>query len=615
MITKWKLFNFKSFRKETNLALGPLTILAGANSSGKSTVLQSILIISQTLASKVSSRSVVLNGHLTKLGQFDDLRSYGGEANQIYIGWECESHIEGLDFNIPKSVACGVSFEVDPLAGRQDAAQLRPRLFSCELESVSLEAGVESASRLIVSRSVQPNKVQTLGIGELANINPAGLEYDVNLDENSLEEIGHKFSSAEPVGCNFRHFIPSSLVVRFDQVEREARRMATAIADPVFPPRARGVGERIIPQRIVELLKARLGDNAKLLFEAATENRPLLLRDNTTLRDWNNAFRRLPREKQMIIRQGLRGLRDELQPALSELLNQQMNQFAVAETELPSDLMDAVMYLDMFFSNYVRYLGPLRDEPKPLYPLATNADPLDVGLRGENTAAVFDLHKESFIRYIPTTSFPAIGSLAESVKRDFATRTLDSAVTDWLQYMGIAEKIRTEDKGKLGHQLQVVPQDIGMPHDLTHVGVGVSQVLPILVMCLLADPDTTVIIEQPELHLHPKVQTLLGDFFLSMAMLGKQCIVETHSEYIINRLRLRAASASGDEVSSLMKVYFVEKKEGASTFREVTVNRYGAVVEWPEGFFDQSQRESEEILRAGLAKKKQERQQKEERNA
>jgi predicted ATPase len=123
-------------------------------------------------------------------------------------------------------------------------------------------------------------------------------------------------------------------------------------------------------------------------------------------------------------------------------------------------------------------------------------------------------------------------------------------------------------------------------------------------MCLLAEPDTTLIIEQPELHLHPKVQTLLADFFLSMAILGKQCIIETHSEYIINRLRFRAAAAMSETLSSLMKVYFVEKKEGNSVFRPVEVNKYGAITDWPDGFFDQSQSEAEEILRAATLKRK-----------
>src|SRR5208282_2117140 len=135
-----------------------------------------------------------------------------------------------------------------------------------------------------------------------------------------------------------------------------------------------------------------------------------------------------------------------------------------------------------------------------------------------------------------------------------------------------------------------------------------SQVLPILVMSLLADRDTTLIFEQPELHLHPKVQTRLADFFLSIVLMGKQCLIETHSEYLINRLRYRAATEGDDnQVTNNLKVYFVEKTTESSNFREVEVNEYGAILDWPQGFFDQSQDESEAILRAAALKKKMQR--------
>src|SRR5512136_1871223 len=90
MIKSWSLENFKSVADKTTLQIAPLTIFAGANSSGKSTFLQSILLVAQTLANKVSSRSVVLNGALTKLGQFDDLKSADSDARQIVIGWTCK---------------------------------------------------------------------------------------------------------------------------------------------------------------------------------------------------------------------------------------------------------------------------------------------------------------------------------------------------------------------------------------------------------------------------------------------------------------------------------------------------------------------------------------------
>ena len=88
MIAKWNLFNFKSVGVDTPLDFRPLTLFAGPNSSGKSTCIQSILLICQTLRNPIGSRSVILNGALTRLGQFSDLKSAGSGADQILIGWE-----------------------------------------------------------------------------------------------------------------------------------------------------------------------------------------------------------------------------------------------------------------------------------------------------------------------------------------------------------------------------------------------------------------------------------------------------------------------------------------------------------------------------------------------
>ncbi len=65
-----------------------------------------------------------------------------------------------------------------------------------------------------------------------------------------------------------------------------------------------------------------------------------------------------------------------------------------------------------------------------------------------------------------------------------------------------------------------------------NVGIGTSQVLPVLILGLISPQGTVVIYEQPELHLHPYSQSRLADFFIAMSKLGKQIIIETHSEYI-----------------------------------------------------------------------------------
>ena len=85
-----------------------------------------------------------------------------------------------------------------------------------------------------------------------------------------------------------------------------------------------------------------------------------------------------------------------------------------------------------------------------------------------------------------------------------------------------------------------------------------------------------------------------------------QCVIETHSEYLINRIRLRIAEQDEDEDSAIDKdvqILFVEKTDGHTHYREVQINEYGAIANWPVGFFDQSQVESENILEASMNKR------------
>jgi len=87
-----------------------------------------------------------------------------------------------------------------------------------------------------------------------------------------------------------------------------------------------------------------------------------------------------------------------------------------------------------------------------------------------------------------------------------------------------------------------------------------------------------------------------------MAILNKQCIIETHSEYLVNRLRFRAVLGRGTSVSELIKIYFTEKSDGITNYKDVQLNEFGTMLDWPEGFFDQSQREIERIILAASKK-------------
>lgn len=313
-----------------------------------------------------------------------------------------------------------------------------------------------------------------------------------------------------------------------------------------------------------------------------------------TIGQWQDGLQALASAQQKRIRQLLREVQDELVLLLRQTTVSRLEQVHIV---LPSELGLAANLITEFFESSVRYLGPLRDDPKAVYPLSSSADPADIGLRGEFTAAVLNSARHSQVRYLPSSCFTAAAIDPQPV-----TTTLEDAVVDWLQYLGVSDAIQTTDRGKLGHELRVRTAPGERWNDLTHVGVGVSQVLPILVLCLLTKSGATLLFEQPELHLHPRVQALLGDFFLAMAMDGRQCILETHSEHIINRMRWRIASSDTDDVLHALRIYFVERADSGARFREVEINSYGAISEWPDGFFDQSQREVERILRSAHGK-------------
>ena len=440
-----------------------------------------------------------------------------------------------------------------------------------------------------------------------------GLQYDVELDENSLDDIRRNWVSAELVGCQPGIFFPASFpwhrygcgrcaillnIIRGENPRESPRRN--------FLRRHYEARRITVPAGVVDFILGLAGkanrDAQRLLSECLQHSPGLFGSDGVSLEQLIRALdlHEIRPSVRRGIRQRLAESEELEQLVMGSVRERREEEPAVRRSPPPRVIARATKYLDNIFSTAIRYLGPLRDEPKALYPLSPTSDPSDVGLKGEHTAAVLELYKNRPVRYIPTSAF-----FDAEISPQPITRSLETAVVDWLQYLGVAEDVRSEDKGKFGHELTVRIAGTKRPHDLTHVGVGVSQVLPILIASLLSEPDTTLVFEQPELHLHPKVQTLLADFFLSIARLGKQCVLETHSEYLINRIRFRVAAAvEPNPWVEAVKMYFVERSPEWSTFQEVKINEYGAVVEWPEGFFDQSQQEAEAILMAAVRKRK-----------
>jgi hypothetical protein len=232
-----------------------------------------------------------------------------------------------------------------------------------------------------------------------------------------------------------------------------------------------------------------------------------------------------------------------------------------------------------------RYLGPLRDFPKSYYPWS-GTPPQDVGKSGENTIQAL---------------------LASRVSDDPEERKLEAHVAHWLKELGLIQSFRLEPvaKGADVYEARIRTSPGGAEVLLPNVGFGLSQVLPVLVLCFYAPKGSTIIFEQPEIHLHPAVQAGLADLFAEVVKTRDvQIIVESHSEHFVTRLQRRIAEETTDPATTAL--YFCRQEAGASEIERLNVDEYGNITNWPQEFFgnragDVFARADAEMRRLGIA--------------
>ncbi|MCO0598515.1 DUF3696 domain-containing protein [Peribacillus butanolivorans] len=128
-----------------------------------------------------------------------------------------------------------------------------------------------------------------------------------------------------------------------------------------------------------------------------------------------------------------------------------------------------------------------------------------------------------------------------------------------------------------------------------NTGFGISYTLPIIIAGLIQsiEENSTLIVENPEAHLHPYGQSRIGRFLARVAMTGVQVIVETHSEHVINGARIEMAKLEQNED---MKVNFFNTINNSINIQELHINKVGELSDWPNGFFDQEQYDLKELF-------------------
>lgn len=123
-----------------------------------------------------------------------------------------------------------------------------------------------------------------------------------------------------------------------------------------------------------------------------------------------------------------------------------------------------------------------------------------------------------------------------------------------------------------------------------NVGFGLTQLFPVLVELLSARPGDIVIVENPEVHLHPRAQQDIGELLALVASSGVQVIVETHSDHVLNGIRLAVKGRASVSPSDVEIHFFFRDLDGASRLQTPKIDADGRLDTWPEGFFDQFDR-------------------------
>jgi predicted ATPase len=249
--------------------------------------------------------------------------------------------------------------------------------------------------------------------------------------------------------------------------------------------------------------------------------------------------------------------------------------------------------------NNTSYLGPLREEPARRYIYEDEAR--DIGVKGENAAYIYLVD-----RYKPIAS-PAyfIGS-GDTFIQEASELSLSGGLSKWFSLMGVND-FSPEQTDEIIRLTLRSNSSATTRVNMADVGFGVSQVFPILLEGLRLPKGGTLILEQPEIHLHPKLELQLADFLISLALGGKRVIVETHSDHIVNRLVRRIVEDTSATLGGLASVYFFTPGPEGTKVETVRVDEDRGIVNWPNGFFDQGPSEQEKIIRAGLHKRIQQR--------
>ncbi|WP_075343283.1 AAA family ATPase [Tenacibaculum agarivorans] len=509
MLKKIELSNYKAF-ENVEIPIKPITILLGANSVGKSSIIQSLLMFQQT-------------------GK-EDLKSYKS-ALKLYGGY--------VNLGDPRNLFRKKNTEKD-------------LTFSFEIRSSALkefcrEEILDEFKRIF---SEIPFYLPLRGFSEIRNNLEINNEKDFVSIVDSIINILSKESSKPKIIDEIEFFLKNRYSIKINKLSRNNK------------------------NEIIEIYKFLESLRKSVKTESFKINYKLSMDDNNFT---VNTFEILQKEKLII---GFYKKEDLFS------LDSQIFQLSQSNNDDIKRIFDG----DSTIFNCFRSFFYKEDVPAKLNVIAHILTKFQAELRNE--------FSEKKINYVsPLRAHPKRYYMLDKAKLNLTLNTLDGdaiaevlkenkaltkKVNSWLSAFGI--EVDVKEFREVIHQLIVKQNNLDL--DITDVGFGISQILPVIIQGFLSRRDSITIVEQPEIHLHPKIQADLADLFIDIIGISAQrsLIIETHSEYLLKRLRRRISEGKINPEKVAICLFNPQLKGDGAKVEILKIEEKG-YFEWPNEFY------------------------------
>jgi len=542
-----KISNFKSFR-DLNFELKRINILLGPNNSGKSNILKLFLLLKQTFTSTLQS-PLILNGNIINLGSYRDI-TYQFNSDKIKISFEFYPNNirkeKGITSQFKRFVFpmyFEIEYEYDDKLAKLNVVSVNIK----DIEKGKNFIGFELKKHLFIQNQKVEKYISNFKtiLNQLISCIETFPKFEFKIKGSPFKRLSRL---GQDINLNIKY--PS-----IDYLFKYFLKFLKKFAD--------------------RDIYIEYSSNSK--FPEIDTNIRVDEKDFITFREFLLQLYILRRYSDKHIET------DDI-----ALVNKEIENIYKLESKLKdlSDFLENVVdslyllksSLEYYFKD-LYYIGPLRNIPERYYSIIGEMAK-DVGFKGE------------LVPYI----------LKQSQENKELKKVINK-VAYWLEQFEMAKETDIKRYKEIDEFISILFKEYfsGLKVNITDMGIGTSQILPIIIEGFIINEGSVLLIEQPEIHLHPKAQAILGDLFVDIMKEDKYLIIETHSEHLMQRIERRIAEC---EISKEdVNFYYITMSKDGSIIKKITLNDNGIFENIPDGFFDDDYKEAYEHLKVILNKK------------